>query len=213
MGMVHNNFVEQFPHLVQMCQSKYTSECNIYALAFRGYRVYPTARKLTHNETVVEIGSRAFDLLVTLLHARGRLMSKEEIVRHVWPSTTVDECNLRFQMAVLRKALGQDRDVIKTVPGRGYLFAEEISKYADEEVWPATPEASSGLVVEDADEIPSGSKFALAHEQRTIDQLQAELLEIVTEIIRLRGATPGHALGGLILVVPEGRTIGRYAEA
>ena len=213
MGLVYKNFIEQFLDPVQVSESIDTSECNIYVLTFRGYRVYPKARKLTHNETVVEIGGRAFDLLVTLLNARGRLMSKEEIVRNVWPSTTVDECNLRFQMAVLRKALGRDRDVIKTVPGRGYLFAEEISKYPDEEVLQATPEDSSGRVLADPDEIPSSSEFALAHEQRTIDRLQADLMEIVTEIIRLRGATPVHALGGLILIVPEGRTTGRYAEA
>ncbi len=240
MDLIHNNVVEQFPHPVQICQPGYTAECDILTLEFRGYRVYPTARKLTHNDTAVEIGGRAFDLLVILLLARGRLMSKEEIVRHVWPSTTVDECNLRFQMAVLRKALGRDRDVIKTVPGRGYLFAEEISKYPDEEVLQATPEDFSGLRLADPDGIPSSSEFALAHDrramaaastgrslpgllddpQRTIDRLQADLMEIVTEIIRLRGATPVHALGELILIVPErrvqasgGRAIGRYAKA
>jgi DNA-binding winged helix-turn-helix (wHTH) protein len=74
----------------------------------------------------VKLGSRAFDLLHVLLNSRGRLVSKDEIVRHVWPDTTVEESNLRFQMGCLRKALGSDRDLIKTIPGRGYILATEV---------------------------------------------------------------------------------------
>ncbi len=95
-------------------------------LTFRRFRVYPTSRRLLRNGDPVEIGSRAFDLLMVLLLARGSIVSKEEIFRYVWPSTIVDECNLRFQTGVLRRALGEDRDVVKTIPGRGYFFAEEV---------------------------------------------------------------------------------------
>ena len=97
------------------------------AMGFGEFRVLPAARTLTLRERPVPLGSRAFDLLVVLLRSRGRLVTKEEIVRDVWPSTFVDESNLRFQMAVLRKALGAERDRIKTIPGRGYLFAAEDS--------------------------------------------------------------------------------------
>jgi DNA-binding response OmpR family regulator len=82
----------------------------------------PGARLLLRDGHPVEIGGRAFDLLLRLLRSRGTLVTKEEIVSYVWPCTVVDESNLRFQMASLRKALGGDRDVIKTIPGRGYLF-------------------------------------------------------------------------------------------
>jgi len=94
-------------------------------LTFRRYRVYPSARRITAGEREIALGGRAFDLLVALLRARGKVVSQFEIVRQVWPSTTVDSCNLRFQMGVLRRALGPDRDVIKTVRGRGYLIVEE----------------------------------------------------------------------------------------
>ena len=50
---------------------------------------------------------------------------------YVWPSTLVEESNLRFQMMSLRKALGKDRDIIKTIPGRGYLFAGEFLAAGD----------------------------------------------------------------------------------
>lgn len=82
----------------------------------------PGARALLRAGRPVEIGSRAFDLLMILLHRRGELVTKDQIVRHVWPTTIVEESNLRFQMASLRRVLGEDRDLIKTVPGRGYLM-------------------------------------------------------------------------------------------
>jgi DNA-binding winged helix-turn-helix (wHTH) protein len=55
------------------------------------------------------------------------VVEKEAIVSFVWPNTIVEESNLRFQMAALRKALGRDRDIIKTIPGRGYFLAQEYS--------------------------------------------------------------------------------------
>lgn len=89
---------------------------------FGRYCARPAARELTRDGEPVCIGSRAFDLLVVLLQSRGNIVSKDDIVGHVWPTTIVDESNLRFQMATLRKAIGEERDRIKTIPGRGYLF-------------------------------------------------------------------------------------------
>lgn len=97
------------------------------AIRFRRFHAMPGGRLLLRDGRPVELGSRAFDLLIVLLKSRGALVTKGEIVNHVWPSTSVEESNLRFQMASLRRALGKDRDVIKTIPGRGYLFAAEVA--------------------------------------------------------------------------------------
>jgi DNA-binding winged helix-turn-helix (wHTH) protein len=91
-------------------------------LHFGDFMLKPSARVLLLRGKPVELGSRAFDLLVILLRRRGGIVSKEEIVSYVWPTTVVEESNLRFQMATLRRALGKWRDLIKTIPGRGYLF-------------------------------------------------------------------------------------------
>lgn len=117
-------------------------------MCFGDYSVCPGARSLTVGASEVPLGSRAFDLLVVLLRARGRLVTKEEIVREVWPSTFVDESNLRFQMGVLRKALGAERDRIKTIPGRGYIFIDDAHPQLD--VAPA-PGASAPAPVEPAE--------------------------------------------------------------
>ena len=106
-------------------------------IAFRQFQVLPAARTLLLRGMPVEIGGRAFDLLMVLLRSRGDIVSREEIMRQVWPSTIVDEGNLRFQMAMLRKALGADRDMIKTVTGRGYLFVADTDADAGEQRAPA----------------------------------------------------------------------------
>jgi hypothetical protein len=70
----------------------------------------------------VELGTRAFDLLLVLLEADGALVTKEEILNRVWPGIVVSEENLEVQVSKLRKALGAERDVIRTDYGRGYRF-------------------------------------------------------------------------------------------
>jgi DNA-binding response OmpR family regulator len=107
-------------------------------LKFRRFNVLPGERMLLCDGRQLEIGSRAFDLLVVLLKSRGALVTKHEIVSHVWPSTVVGESNLRFQMASLRKVLGEDRDVIKTIPGRGYQLVAEVA-HAHPAATPAQP--------------------------------------------------------------------------
>ncbi len=80
------------------------------------------ARELRLGGSRARIGTRAFDILVVLVNARGTLVTKEEIFRKVWADTIVEENNLQVHMSALRKALGEDRDLIITVPGRGYRF-------------------------------------------------------------------------------------------
>ena len=101
-------------------------------LCFGRFCAVPCARQLLADGRPVRLGGRAFDLLVLLLNARGTVVSKDEIVNCVWPSISVEESSLRFQIAALRRALGKDRDLIKTVSGRGYLLAAEVDQEPSE---------------------------------------------------------------------------------
>lgn len=93
---------------------------------FGRFRLLPHRRELRADDAVVELGSRAFDVLLVLIEARGALVTKDEILSRVWPATVVEENNLVVQISALRRALGKDRDLIRTVSGRGYLFVGEI---------------------------------------------------------------------------------------
>ena len=101
-------------------------------IRFAGFRLVAHSRTLLYRGRMVPLGSRAFDVLHCLARSAGAVVSKEQLVREVWPTTIVEESNLRFQMAGLRKALGPQRNLIKTIPGRGYLFTADCSENAEE---------------------------------------------------------------------------------
>ena len=96
------------------------------AIEFGRFRILPHRRELLADNQPVELGGRAFDVLMVLVEARGAVVRKETLMRRVWPDRTVDENNLPAQITVLRKAFGPDRDLIRTVPSRGYQFTGEI---------------------------------------------------------------------------------------
>jgi DNA-binding winged helix-turn-helix (wHTH) protein len=114
----------------------------VVEFAFGDFRLMPRSRMLLREGRPVCLGSRAFDLLHALLRSAGTLIPKEALVSEVWPSTFVDESNLRFQMACLRKALGSERHVLKTIPGRGYVFTGECQRVERRTGQPRVPEAA-----------------------------------------------------------------------
>jgi TolB-like protein/DNA-binding winged helix-turn-helix (wHTH) protein/Flp pilus assembly protein TadD len=102
------------------------------AVEFGRFQLLPHRRELHADGAVVQLGGRALDVLMVLTEARGALVTKDEIMARVWPDTVVEENNLVVQISALRKALGEDRDLIRTVSGRGYRFIAEIrSSVAD----------------------------------------------------------------------------------
>src|SRR6266436_1602155 len=101
---------------------------------------------------LVEFGGRAFDTLMALIDARGTVLGKDELMSRVWPDRVVEGNNLPAQIAVLRQVFGADRDLIRTVAGRGYQFTGEIrmTAAAAAAATPSRvtnlPEAVSGLI-------------------------------------------------------------------
>jgi predicted ATPase len=81
--------------------------------------------------TTVSLGSRAFEILLFLVAHPGELKTNQEIVKHVWPETFVDDANLRVHVSALRKALGDTKaepQFIANVPGRGYTFVARLER-------------------------------------------------------------------------------------
>src|SRR5882762_714537 len=95
-------------------------------LEFGRFRVLLRRRQLIADGVSIELGARALDLLLVLLEADGSLVTKDELLSRVWPGIVVAEENLKVQIAALRKALGEDRDFIRTEFGRGYRFTAPV---------------------------------------------------------------------------------------
>ncbi len=99
-------------------------------LEFGPYQLHRTQQLLLEGQRPVQLGSRAFFILVALVESAGKIISKEDLVARVWPGTFVDESNLRVNIAGLRRALrdGQAGErYVTTIPGRGYCFVAPVS--------------------------------------------------------------------------------------
>jgi predicted ATPase/DNA-binding winged helix-turn-helix (wHTH) protein len=93
---------------------------------FGRFRVVPRRRELLADGRPIELGGRAFDVLMALIEASGTVVSKDELMRRVWAGRIVEENTLQGAISALRKAFGADRALIRTVAGRGYQFTGEI---------------------------------------------------------------------------------------
>src|SRR5262245_17318541 len=99
------------------------------ALRFGEFELLPGRRELLLRGAPVQLGARAFDLLLALLRRKGELATKDELMAEVWPNTIVEENNLQVQISALRKVLGGDADssrFLQNIPGRGYRFAAPL---------------------------------------------------------------------------------------
>jgi DNA-binding winged helix-turn-helix (wHTH) protein len=96
------------------------------SLNFGRFRVLLRRRQLLADDAPIELGTRAFELLLVLLEADGRLVTKAQLLARVWPGIAVEEGNLKVQVYALRKALGEDRDLIRSEHGRGYRFTGAV---------------------------------------------------------------------------------------
>ncbi len=94
---------------------------------FGPFRLDPESRVLTRDDTVVPLAPRTLDLLAILVASRGRLLTKDELLRVVWGDVNVEEASLAFQVSTLRKALGEFGTAwIETVPKHGCRFTANV---------------------------------------------------------------------------------------
>ena len=100
-------------------------------LTFGPFSLSVNQRLLAKEGVSIELGARAMDLLITLVSAPNKLVSKQDLISAVWPDVIVEEGSLRFHMTGLRKALGDGQDgarYITTIAGRGYCFVAPIAR-------------------------------------------------------------------------------------
>jgi DNA-binding winged helix-turn-helix (wHTH) protein/TolB-like protein len=95
---------------------------------FGPFQFDPEQRVLLREGTPVALQPKLADLLHALLERRGQVVSRQELIRKVWPDATVEETGLARNISLLRKALadeGEKGRYIETVPKRGYRFRAE----------------------------------------------------------------------------------------
>src|SRR5580700_2049603 len=122
---------------------------------FGEYELRVRARALFRQGVGVPLPSKTFEVLLYLVANSGRVVTKDELLKGVWPNSFVEESNLTQHIFRLRKALQPQPDsapCIVTVPGQGYQFSvvveSDVESSALTKMAPAEVEAPDEIVVQ-----------------------------------------------------------------
>jgi len=91
----------------------------------KNYTMYPEHRKMFINEQEINLTRKEFDLLHLFLRNRGRVLTYEQIISHVWGEDYYNGSNnaLTVLISRLRQKLGDDAlDCLRNVHDMGYSF-------------------------------------------------------------------------------------------
>src|ERR1700728_2725273 len=105
------------------------------AFQFEKFQVDALARTLRREEEIVTLNRRAFDVLLYLVENPGKVVSRDELLKNVWPDAIVDENSLAQSISTLRRSLEEkpgDNSYIVTLPGRGDQFVSPVTVVAAE---------------------------------------------------------------------------------
>src|SRR5215469_4073595 len=171
--------------------------------SFDRFRIDTVRRLLWSDGNVLPIPPKAFETLLVLVRHRGRVVSKDDLMRLVWQDASVEENNLSQNISLLRKTLGEKRDshrYLVTIPGKGYCFVGEVIEEP-----PSQPPSASELQEEKArteKEFTASSKLARA---------RAWLIAIGTIVLVLsiayffRPALPPPRVSGYTQITHDGQ--------
>src|SRR5580704_11206668 len=104
---------------------------------FGPFRVDPEKEILLRAGEPIALTPKTFQILLVLVRHNTEVVTKDDLMKTVWPDTFVEEANLSRNIFMLRKALGespQDHRYILTVPGRGYRLAENVRLVPEQEI-------------------------------------------------------------------------------
>jgi len=103
-------------------------------LRFGPFELSIGERVLRRDGVALPLGSRALDILIYLSAHPGEVISKQQLIDHVWPDVTVEEGSLRVHVAAIRKALADGKfgnRYIANIQGRGYSFVGNVAGTGD----------------------------------------------------------------------------------
>jgi predicted ATPase/DNA-binding winged helix-turn-helix (wHTH) protein len=108
-----------------------------------------TRRELRARGVPIPIGGRTFEIIEVLVQSAGELVTKNDLMGRVWPGAIVEDNTLQFHISAIRKALGQDRGILKTASGRGYRLVGS---------WTLRQESETSADSIDLEPVPSSSE-------------------------------------------------------
>src|SRR5258706_1247688 len=107
---------------------------------FKGYTLDIARTALRAADHEVELRPKSFEVLRYLLENADRTVTKEELLKAVWPNVIVTDHVLAHCVSEVRQAIGDlDQAIIKTIPRRGYRFTAPVLRVAASAAEPQPP--------------------------------------------------------------------------
>jgi TolB-like protein/DNA-binding winged helix-turn-helix (wHTH) protein/Tfp pilus assembly protein PilF len=160
---------------------------------FGPFSLDPGERIVSRDGTPLSLTPKVFDTLVCLVRNHGRLLTKDELLKEVWPDTFVEEVNLAVNISTLRKMLGegpQEGRYILTVPGRGYRFVAAVQKATNENGNEPSPISGNGLVASSGVDLTTMERgFGELDLQKSNGARQSVVMPISVQKSRARNLT------------------------
>ena len=153
---------------------------NSGGLQFGDFTLNVAERRLMREGRAVQLAPKAFDVLAALAARPGHLITKDELLKEVWPDSFVEESNLASYVFALRRALGETADgesYVETVPKRGYRFTASVTVVNGNNREVALP---STAVVSDASAVQPQAIELVAANHSSHDQPSARGSQAIT---------------------------------
>src|SRR5919108_5693881 len=116
---------------------------------FDSYILDTQRYELSSRGNAIKLRPKVFEVLEYLIRHRERVVSKDELLEHVWPHQFIADGTLNACLMAVRKAIGdsgQAQRCIQTLHGRGYRFvaAVEEQEHAEPGGTPRAAEPAEG---------------------------------------------------------------------
>jgi adenylate cyclase len=170
---------------------------------FGEVRLDESSLKLEVRGRLVELERKPLEVLLHLLRQAGKVVTKDDLIKAIWPGRILSDSALTSTVAKLREALGDEGDAIKTVHGFGYRFEAAVRATVGDAAIAAAPieagQPTRRLAAIMFTDLVGYS--ALAHRD---EALAIELLELhrkwIREILPRHGGTEIETVGDAFLI-------------
>src|SRR5215471_2086358 len=175
--------------------------------AFGPFILDPGERRLTRDGRRLPVPGKAWQILVMLAEAGGRLVAHEALRAKLWPNVVVEDRTLTVHMSTLRKALGDGSpgDVIENVPRAGYRLCVPVqvlpraqpTPIAEARTLAVRPFATGDLADTDT-YLGVGIADAVSTALGTVPGLSVSPIDAVDDLAGARSLGVGHLLEGTV---------------
>lgn len=191
------------------CEQSQLSEARVgmTVYAFGPFILDPDQRRLTRDGRRLSVPGKAWQILVMLAEAGGRLVAHETLRAQLWPNVVVEDRTLTVHMSTLRKALGDgsSSDVIENVPRAGYRLSLPVQVVPQAQSAPAA-EASTlavrpfatGDLASSETYLGVGIADAVSTALGTVPGLSVSPIDAVDDLAGARSLGVGHLLEGTV---------------